>query len=143
MYQLQNRVQLIYRKETIAGTVVGLDSYLMKPFSGKVAHWISYTLLSDLKYPFDRYWFALWGRSEWILWLHTKKADTRNLDLVMEKSGLAQIEVAGERGLSTPIAALAQYKKNSRYFCIERFSGSRVMYFEGYKISRPKLNCTA
>lgn len=139
MYQLQDQVALAFNRTHLVGTIIGIDHYSMQNFRGGQCHWPSYTVVSSSAKPFDRYWFALWGRSEWILWVLAKKQEQGRLPLVLDKSGLAQIDLQGDCGPSTPVAALAQYKKGSRYFCIERFLGSKVMYFNGYKIQKPKV----
>ena len=59
--------------------------------------------------------------------------------LVAAKSGIAKIEFEGDAGVSTPFAALAQYKTSNGYFSAERFSGSEAMFFSGKKIQKPKI----
>lgn len=122
------------------GKLIGIDSYSLESFDGKKCGWPSFTLVSDRKDKFKRFWFVLWENKNWVLWLEAKSMTVpKGSKLIPEKSGIAKIEFEGDSGVSTPFAALAQYKVGRDYFSLERFAGSDVMYFSGHRIAKPKV----
>ena len=140
MFKLNDRVAIRVDGKDVIGRLIGIDLYELENFSGSTSAWPSYTLVSDKKGLFSRYWFVLWDKSKWILWTKAKnKALPGNAKLIPGKSGIAKIDFSGDAGLSTPVAALAQYAVGKKYFCLERFAGSSTMVFSGRKISKPAV----
>lgn len=140
MLKLNDKVSIRIGTTEITGQLVGIDQYKLENFSGKACQWPSYTFTSNSKGLFSRYWLVLWDKSKWILWTKiTSKNQPQANVLILEKSGIAQIAFTGDFGQSTPMAALAQYKEGKEYFCIERFTGSEVMFFRGQEIPKPKV----
>jgi len=138
-FKLGERPLVRFRNKTVVGKIIGIDDYHMENFKGGKLYWPSYTLIADHAKPFDRYWFADWGKDGWILWLTAQKlpANTRPL---LERGGIARLDFSGDQGASTPCAALSMHKKGAVIYCVERFSGSKVMLFSGHKIKPPLLS---
>ena len=142
MFKLKDQISIRLQNTEIVGRLVGVDQYEMESFSGKKCRWPSYTLVSDAKGLFSRYWFVLWDKSKWILWTKARNPSVAaRAKLIHEKSGIVHIAFTGDAGPSTPIAALVQYKLGNEFFCIERFSGSQVMFFAGQKIQKNPESC--
>lgn len=139
MLKLNSHVSIRVRHREIVGKLIGVDYYSLENFEGRKFTWPSYTLVSPYRGRFARYWLVRWGRTEWILWLQDKrKKPPRNARLLLSKSGVAKICFEGDAGVSTPYAALMQYKTGEHYYSAERFSGSKVLFFEGMKIAKPE-----
>ncbi|GEM_PF-1860826 len=143
MFKLNSKISTTVDRQTIVGTLVGVDYYVLEDFAGNKCKWPSYTLVSKRKAPFDRYWFVKWDgkNAPWILWTKTKRRTVpKTAKMLSDKSGVAHIKFVGDSGASTPWAALIQYKiGKNKYHCLERFAGSEVMYFTGQKIAKPKV----
>ena len=139
-FKLNDSLSVTFKGQRITGKLVGIDTYSLENFDGKKTGWPSYTLVSNRKDKFSRFWFVRWGKSNWILWLQTKSITIPNgAKLITAKSGIAKIEFEGDKGVSSPHAALVQYKAGDGYFSGERFSGSDMLCFMGYKIPKPKI----
>ncbi len=139
-YKLDDLISVTFGGKKITGKLVGIDTYSLEGFDGKKFGWPSYTLISERKDVFKRYWFVRWGKAQWILWLKSNRTAIPSCaELIVSKSGIAKIEFEGDAGVSTPFAALVQYKVGDGYFSAERFAGSDVMFFSGYKIGKPKI----
>ena len=139
MFKLGESIRITFNKRQITGTLVGIDQYTLQTFTNKTIRWPSYTLVSDHKGVFSRYWFVRWGSGDWILWLKPKSSVVpAKARLLLEKSGVARIAFTGDAGVSTPVAALVQYQAGKGYFCAERFADSKTMFFAGYPITPPK-----
>ncbi|MDD4616158.1 MAG: hypothetical protein PHW76_03455 [Alphaproteobacteria bacterium] len=139
-FKLNDLISVAVKGKKITGRLVGIDIYSLESFDGKKFGWPSYTLSSDRKDVFKRYWFVRWGKAQWILWLKANRlAVPAHAELLASKSGIAKIEFEGDAGVSTPVAALVQYKVRDGYFCAERFAGSDAMFFSGHKIGKPKI----
>ncbi len=124
----------------IFGKLIGIDSYLMDAFDGKRHKWKSYTFVSDAKGVFARYWVTE-RKTGWFLSTASKrKTPPKNAKVVNERSGIVKIDFEGEKGVSTPSAALLAYQTgNNLFFTIERFLDSEIMFFDGQKIAKPKV----
>jgi hypothetical protein len=139
-FKLNDLVSVTVSGKKITGKLVGIDTYSLEGFDGKKFGWPSYTLVSERKDVFKRYWVVRWGKARWILWLKSNRlAVPPRAELIASKSGIAKIEFEGDAGVSTPFAALVQYKVGDGYFSAERFAGSDVMFFSGHKIGKPKI----
>ncbi len=140
MFKLNEKIAIHVGKVEVVGTLIGIDDYVLEGFSGAKTRWPSYTLVSEQKGLFSRYWFVKWARGPWILWTKAVSGlPPKGAKIILEKSGIASIAFAGDSGASTPHAALTQYAVGrSRYFCLERFAQSRAMYFDGIAIAPPK-----
>ena len=139
-FNLNDKISIAFEGKKVSGKLVGIDTYSLESFDGKKFDWPSYTLASDRKDKFKRFWFVRWGQSNWILWLQAKNFTVPiNSKLLPGKSGIAKIQFEGDPGASTPFAALVQYRTADGYFAAERFAGSEVMYFSGHSIAKPKL----
>jgi hypothetical protein len=139
-FKLNDQISVTFKGKSIRGKLVGIDTYTLESFDGKKCGWPSYTLTSDRKDNFSRYWFVRWGKGNWILWLAAKNMTVpKGAKFLPGKSGIAKIEFEGDAGVSTPYAGLIQYQSKEGYFAAERFAGSEVMYFSGHKIPKPKL----
>ncbi|MDX2027926.1 MAG: hypothetical protein SFW62_04765 [Alphaproteobacteria bacterium] len=138
MIKLGKELSVKIGGKVITGSVVGIDCYRLENFEGRTLQWASYTLTSPRKHPFTRYWITDWGKRGWVLWLATRKKTPAGRFLA-ERSGVAGINFSGEQGASTPVAALVVYqKKDGSYYSLERFAGSRTLFFEGRKVKRPQ-----
>jgi hypothetical protein len=139
-FKLNDSISVTLKGRKITGKLIGVDTYSLESFDGDKTGWPSYTLVSDRKDKFGRYWFVRWGDANWILWLQAKSMTVpKGAKLIPAKSGIAKIEFEGDAGVSTPHAALIQYKTNDGYYSAERFAGSEVLYFSGHKIPKPKV----
>ena len=139
MIKVGDKTTIIFKRRAITGTVVGIDNYTLQNFTNRTIRWPSYTLVSEDKGVFKRYWFVCWGNKDWVLWL--KPAHNKvpaGAKMLLEKSGLAKITFTGDAGVSTPTAALATYGVGKNYFCAERFADSKTMFFDGFVIPKPK-----
>jgi len=112
----------------------------MDAFDGKRHKWKSYTLVSEAKGIFGRYWLTE-RKTGWFLSTESKKKHpAKGAKIVLERSGIAKIAFEGEQGVSTPSAALLAYRAGKdKYFTIERFFDSEIMFFDGVRIAKPKL----
>lgn len=140
MLKLNDRLFIRVKNGRILGQIIGIDSYHLENFEGKQQKWLSYTLISDKAGRYKRYWITDWKKSGWVLWTACKKKSAlKNCTMVPTRSGITKIEFSGEQGVSTPAAAVAVYKqKNGEYYAMERFSGSKAMFFAGKEISKPE-----
>lgn len=143
MFKPNKKISIIVDGQTVTGTLTGVDYYVLEDFGGKKCKWPSYTLVSKQKAPFNRYWFVKWQgkNAPWILWTKSKqRLAPKKAKMIFEKSGIAHIKFVGDFGASTPWASLIQYKAGKdKYYCLERFANSKVMYFSGQKIAKPKI----
>jgi hypothetical protein len=142
MFKLRNLIVAKTGSQKIVGTLVGIDSYEMNNFEGKTTKWTSYTLTSNHKGAFSRYWIIDRGNSGWFISVAAKpRKIKKNMPVVLARSGLAQIAFKGDKGPSSPSAALLAYKiKKGHYYTIECFSKDKAMYFSSQKISKPTLS---
>jgi hypothetical protein len=138
MFKLNTTLSIKIDGKEICGTLIGIDSYLMDAFNGKRVKWTSYTLVSKNKGAFARYWITQ-RTTGWFLSTATKKVNPpKGARVVPERSGIATIDFKGDKGVSTPSAALLAYKVGKdTYYTIERFLDSDVMFFDGIKIAKP------
>lgn len=139
-YKLNDTIVIADVDGPIRGNIIGVDSYSLEAVDGSNTSWLSYTVTSDMPPPYDRFWFVCWDQKDWILWLRTVVSCKLKEDsIVLNKSGLVKIIFSGEAGPSTPLAALIQYKEESKYYCYERFHQSGEMWFNGRKILEPEI----
>lgn len=136
-FNINKSLSIQHKKLCITGTIIGIDKYSLQNFHNRKLKWNSLTLISSNKSPYDRYWITKW-EDEWILWLKAPLEDGLCKNLILDRSGLASIDIIGDAGLSTPTAALAVFKWKSIYYATERFAGSRTMAFWGNIIPSPK-----
>jgi hypothetical protein len=140
MYKLGDKISIRSAEKVREGRLVGIDTYTLENFENEKISWRSFTLLAEPASRHGRFWFVCWGKSEWILWLAADRNEPGSrLRMQVSKSGIASIRFKGDAGVSTPVAALAQYRGGRRYFCQERFSGSQAMFFDGFRIPKPKV----
>ena len=141
MFEINDRLSVALNGKKIIGKLIGVDSYCMDNFEGKRIKWVSHTLISDLKGIFSRYWIINRGKLGWFLSTESEKIHApKGSKIALKRSGLAQIAFVGDKGVSTPSAALLAYKINdNQYFTIERFSRSGIMFFTSQKIDKPKV----
>jgi hypothetical protein len=141
MHRLGDKLLVKTNGLNIQGHVVGLDHYHLENFEGTQHTWLSYTLTSDKGGLFRRYWITDWKKSGWFLWTACQRLKKPKFKRAVEdRSGIAQIKFFGDRGVSTPTAALAVYElENGEYYSTERFAGSDVMYFHAQNIQKPKI----
>ncbi|MFY9287542.1 MAG: hypothetical protein WAO98_03470 [Alphaproteobacteria bacterium] len=139
MYRLNQEILFQIGRQKITGKLIGIDHYSLESFANTRCKWPSYTLISDTKDVFSRFWFVRWTANEWILWTTTNAKEPPTKGMILSKSGVAKIKFTGDSGVSTPMASLVQFRNGSSYFCIERFINSEVMFFSGQKIKKPKI----
>ena len=141
MLKLNDQLLIAVNGKAVQGNIVGIDSYQLENFEGKKHKWLSYTLVSDKKGEFSRYWITDWKKSGWVLWTGCpKKKSLSSLKMVTDRSGITNIEFSGDQGVSTPFAAVAIYQlENGEYYAMERFTASQVMFFCGRPIKKPKV----
>ncbi|NTU50660.1 MAG: hypothetical protein HGA87_07305 [Desulfobulbaceae bacterium] len=139
MFKLNDTLSIKVNGKTVEGKLIGVDSYLMDGFDGNRHKWKSYTLVSDRKNVFSRYWITE-RETGWFLSTAAKKAKPpKGATVFPARSGIARIAFEGERGVSTPAAALLAYKvESNKFFTIERFLDSEIMFFDGVRIAQPK-----
>lgn len=58
MFSLNDTLSIKINGKIVKGRLIGVDSYLMDGFDGKRHKWKSYTLVSDRKDIFSRYWIT-------------------------------------------------------------------------------------
>jgi len=140
MFKLNDILLVSVNGKTVKGKLIGIDSYLMDGFDGKRHKWKSYTLVSDRKGVFSRYWITE-RKTGWFLSTVAKKTKPpKGAAVFPARSGIASIDFKGDRGVSTPAAALLAYKVGpEKFFTIERFLDSEIMFFDNVKVSRPRL----
>ena len=139
MFKLNDQLVIKVKDKEIRGELIGIDSYLMDAFNGKRVKWTSYTLISDHKNKFARYWMTERTTGWFLSTASAKRTPPKSSQIVLERSGIARIDFKGDRGVSTPSAALLAYKTGiDTYFTIERFLNSEIMFFDGIKIRKPK-----
>lgn len=97
-------------------------------------------LVSDAKGVFARYWIIDRGKHGWFLSTASNRTKApKGSKTTLERSGLAQIDFVGDKGVATPVAAVLAHKlADGSYFTIERSSDSDVMFFQSRKIRKPK-----
>jgi hypothetical protein len=139
--KLKDELSLTLDGKMIQGRIIGIDHYHLDNFEGKSHRWLSYTLVSKHKGVFSRYWITNWKKAGWVLWTgHKRGMALKNKMMVTDRSGITKIGFLGEKGVSTPVAAVAVYRlKKGVYYAMERFSGSQVMFFQGREIIKPKV----
>lgn len=140
MFKLNQLFSVVVNGKSVCGKLIGIDSYAMDAFDGKRHKWKSYTLVSAHKGVFSRYWITE-RKTGWFLSTEAKNTrPPKGSKIVSERSGIAKIDFEGEKGVSTPSAALLAYKVGTnKYFTIERFFDSEIMFFDGVKISKPRV----
>ncbi|MFA4994105.1 MAG: hypothetical protein WC521_02245 [Bdellovibrionales bacterium] len=140
MFKLNQLLSIVVNGKNVCGKLIGIDSYAMDAFDGKRHKWKSYTLVSDHGGVFSRYWITE-RETGWFLSTEAKKKHPpKGSKIVPERSGIAKIDFEGEKGVSTPSAALLAYKIGKNiFFTIERFFDSEIMFFDGIKIAKPKM----
>lgn len=139
MFSLNDTLSIKINGKIVEGKLVGVDSYFMDGFDGKRHKWKSYTLVSDRKDVFSRYWITE-REAGWFLSTAAKKVKpSKDAKVFPPRSGIARIDFKGDKGVSTPAAALLAYKVGpNKFFTVERFLDSEIMFFDGVRISQPK-----
>ncbi|MDD3181331.1 MAG: hypothetical protein PHD48_00770 [Alphaproteobacteria bacterium] len=141
MFNLNDTLSIKINGKTVEGKLIGIDSYLMDGFDGNRHKWKSYTLVSDREGPFSRYWITE-RETGWFLSTAAKKVKPpKNAKVFPARSGIARIDFKGDKGVSTPAAALLAHKVGpNKFFTVERFLDSEIMFFDGQKIAKPKCS---
>lgn len=141
MFKVGQIIRVTFDKKVITATIIGIDTYLLETFSDTQKNWNSYTLISDAGGKFERFWVTDWKSDGWFVWTrHKKLANPKVKKIILDRSGIAKITFKGDRGASTPTAALAVYEiSKGLFYSTERFAGSKTMYFQARKIRKPVI----
>ena len=139
MLKLNKQTSFSVDGKKIAGVIVGIDKYSLVNFEGKKIHWVSYTLTSEKKGVFSRFWITDWKKDGWVLWTNSKKKKVANLQMVTSRSGISEVQFSGEQGVSTPFSGVAVFAvSKDEYYAMESFTNSEVLCLKGQKVARPK-----
>lgn len=111
--------------------VVGIDSYILKAFDGKIRRWTSYTLTSVRKGSFARWWVVnvpLHGPHFFV----AGKTIPKGAVFDAAQSGLVGLDSKGDAALSAAKGALAVYRtKDGTFYSQEIFDGADRLVFVG------------
>jgi hypothetical protein len=117
--------------------VVGIDNYTLSAFDGKTRHWASYTLTSEKKGPFSRWWIVNVPKLGPYFLVAAKRVPK---DAIFDPalSGLVELKSEGDAALSSPKGTLAVYraKKGNMLYSQEVFDGAPRLVF-AYKPFTP------
>lgn len=115
-----------------ASTVVGIDHYTMKAFDGQSRAWDSYTLTSEDKGLYARWWIVnVAGRGAYA---YTNAASIPDdVMFLNELSGLVTLNSEGNADLSSETGALATYAAadGETLYAEEVFTGAPRLLFVG------------
>ncbi len=111
--------------------VVGIDWYKMRSLSGIEKRWPSYTLVSDEKGEFARWWITDEKEGLYHWNSISKEAITGDIDL--NDSGLCTLDAQGESIVSSPFSSVVVFKDRDGIFCMEAFA-KEVLYMKGIEV---------
>ncbi len=139
MFALNQNILIGLSNRRLVAKLIGIDAYNLENYNGKRCEWLSYTLVTKKIGKYGRFWLTDWKKTGWVLWTNSKlKRPPKGYRMVAERSGIAKIGFTGDSGSSTSHAALAVFSLNDKYYSLERFKTSEVMFFTGIKILKPK-----
>ena len=117
--------------------VVGIDRYRLENFLDETLRWVSYTMTSNQESVFSRWWLTdSADDGQWCWFDLGEKTPPADAAFLPRWGGIASIDFEGDRGPSTPTAALVVLEKGNWRYGLEKFADGKVMRF---RACRPKM----
>lgn len=111
-----------------ASKIVGIDRYRLMSLSGKEKKWPSYTLVSDDKGVWSRWWITEEG-GKLYYWSSASENEVKG-EIDLDDSGLCALDAEGDSIFSSDYSSVVVFRDGSDLYCIEAFK-EEVLIMKG------------